>query len=91
MVGLEVFRDKWAVPEAELITRATTYVNRWKDGRRVVAFSAAMKLIPYEAGDVVTFSALQMPPHDNGALDYILIRRDLNWLDQKLSLILLEK
>lgn len=90
MTGLEVFKDKWSVSSTELEARAAQYVSRWKDGRRVISITAHLSLMKYEVGDIVTFSSVQMPPHDNGALNYIIIRRDLDWIRQTLKFTLME-
>jgi hypothetical protein len=87
MVGLEVFRDKWNVAAAELVNRSTIYVNRWKDGRRVITnLSANMRLMAIEPSDVVSFASIGMPPYDRGLLDYVV-----DWLRQTLKFTLMEK
>jgi len=91
MVGLEVFKDKWSVPDVELQTRAALYVGRWKDGRRVLTnVSVSMRLLGMEAGDVSSFISKGLPPFDQGQGDYIIIRKDIDWKGQSLKMSFLE-
>ena len=90
MVGLEVFKDKWNIPTDQLINRATEYVDRWKNGRRIISFSSAMRLLAFETGDVVTFSSMSMPPHDRGSIKCIIVGQDIDWLKQQIKFTLME-
>jgi len=90
MVSLETFDDKWGVSEAEVNRIAASFLNRWKDGRRIVTCTAAMRLLRLEPGDVVDFESAQLPAGDGQALRMMVVRKDLDWKRQQLKLSLLE-
>jgi len=90
MVSLETFEDKWGVPEVEVNSVATSFLNRWKDGRRIVTCTAAMRLLRLEPGDVVDFESAQLPSGDGQGLRMMVVRKDLDWKRQQLKLSLLE-
>ena len=90
MTAFELFRDKWGVPESELIARSTNFINRYKNGRRVVSFSASQRLLRLEPGDVVFVHSTQLPPAEHGGFKAMVTRRDVKKPLQGLSLTLLE-
>jgi hypothetical protein len=90
VASIETFKDKWNVPVTELQTRATNFVNRFKDGRRVVSFTAGMRLLRLTNGDVVMFESAQLPAGDPGRFKMMVIRKDLDWARQELKFTLME-
>lgn len=90
MTGIEVFKDRWDIGLTQLQTRADAYVARWKNGRRVLSFGASMRTLSLETGDVVTLASKLLPPHDRGALKYIIVGQDIDWLKQTMKYTLME-
>lgn len=89
-VQLEVFKDKWGVPHADLQTLAQNDVERWVNGRRSVGFQANMRLGGLEGGDVVTFASQQLPRADKQLLRMMVMKSDPDWPNQKIKMTLLE-
>jgi len=83
------FQDKWNVPQSELTRIATNYVTRWAYGRKRVRVKVTLRMMALEPGDVVTLRSGQLPA---GILELnmMVVRRDLDWMRQALTLDLLE-
>lgn len=91
MVSLDVFYDKWNVPESELLEISTNTVNRWSNGRRWCSCRADMRFIRLEPGDVVEYNSIDLPRGDPGPYKMMVTGKDiLSWDDQHLKFDLLE-
>lgn len=90
MSALHEFKDKWNLSQSELTTIATNFVNRWKNGRRILKFKTTMRLLPVEAGDVVNIVSGQLPFGDISQMDGIVMKKDIDWQDQTLTFTILE-
>jgi len=90
MVAVQEFQDKWNVPLPELNLIAQAFLNRWKNGRRIVRIDCAMRTLPLECGDVVELASAQLPKGDNNRLTALIQGKDLNWMNQTITLTLLE-
>jgi len=91
IAALDTFQDKWNVPLAELTTIATNFVNRWKNGRRVIpSAQVQMRLLRLEVGDVVTFDSIDMPPGDPPPYKMMVLKKDVAWEKQTLKMSFIE-
>lgn len=90
MVAVQEFQDKWNVPLPELNLIAQAFLTRWKNGRRIVRIDCAMRTLPLECGDVVELTSAQLPTGDNNRLTALIQGKDLNWMNQTITLTLLE-
>ena len=90
LTALHEFQDKWGLSEANLTTIGTTFVNRWKNGRRILRFDASMRLLPVETGDVINVKSAQLPEGDISQMNGMVIGKDIDWLDQSLKITVLE-
>lgn len=84
------FNDKWNVPSAELSAIATNFVNRWKDGRRIIRAECSMRMLAPETGDVVDLYSSQLPAADVTSIRAIVMQSDINWQAQTITLTLME-
>ncbi len=89
-ISLEVEKDFWGVEPAELTTRITTYINRWKDGRRVVNCRTTLRLMGVKSGDVILLSSSNLPKGDAQLLKMMVLSSNLNWDAKSISFSLLE-
>jgi len=91
IAALDTFQDKWNVPLAELTTIAKNFVNRWKNGRRVIpSAQVQMRLLRLEVGDVVTFDSIDMPPADPPPYKMMVLKKDVDWKKQTLKMSFIE-
>lgn len=85
------FKDFWNLPQStELVALAASFVERWKDGRRIVQFNGALRLIGLEPGDVVTFESDQVPPGDPGPYTMMVVGKHMDWMKQEIRFTLME-
>jgi len=87
---MQVFKDKWQVPSSILSARATSHVNKFKDGRRLISFTGTLRLIGLEPGDLVAFQSDQMPPNERGVIKAMVIDTRLDFTEQHIALTLME-
>lgn len=90
IVAVQEFQDKWNVPLPELTVIAQNFLNRWKNGRRIVRIECSMRVLPLECGDVVELTSAQLPKGDNNRIKALIQGKDLNWMNQTITLTLLE-
>jgi len=86
---MDDFEDKWNLPSTELQTRLTNYINKYRDGRKVISCETAMRLIAVEPGDVVLFKSGQLPAGERNTLKMMVLKKDMDWGVQTLSFTLL--
>jgi len=89
-ISTDIFKDKFNVDASELQKRAKTFVNKWKRGRGILSFKVDISNLEIEVLDVVSITSKQLPKFTNYKKTGIVVSKDLDWLNQKISLTILE-
>lgn len=89
-VSTDVFKDKFNIGSSELQVRASNFVGKWKRGRGTVKFNTDISNLGIEVLDIVSINSEQLPKFTDYKKTGIVVSKDLDWLNQKISLTILE-
>ncbi len=83
---MKTYQDKWGISATELQSRLSKSLANYKDGRRVIECVIPMMHMAIEPGDPIIVKSGQFPKSDPGPFLVMVLRKDMNWQQQKLSI-----
>lgn len=89
-VDVQEFKDKFNLPADELTVIASNFVERWKNGRRIVRVDARLALLPLQQGEVALLRSAQLPEGGMAEIKCIVMQKNLDWMGQSIQLTLME-